>query len=69
MKITIDYKQAHGDFTLALARALNIEVHRVDVVVTPAKSLVPFCAEWRVVSKCADVVAYIDGELLQLNVI
>lgn len=69
MKITIDYKQAHGDFALALARALNIGVHRVEVCVTPAQTHIPFCAEYRVVSKCADVVAKIDGEYLLLNII
>ena len=69
MKLTIDYKQAQGDFTLALANALNIEVHRVEVLVTPAKSLIPFCAEWKVVNKCADAVAKVDGEYLLLNVI
>lgn len=69
MKLTVDYKQAHGDFTLALARALNVEVHRVEVIVTPAKSLIPFCCEYRVVNKCADVVARVDGELLQLDII
>ena len=69
MKLTIDYKQAHGDFTLALANALGVEIHRVEVLVTPAKSLIPFCAEWRIVNKVADAVAKVDGELLQLNII
>lgn len=69
MTLTIDYKQAHGDFTLALANALGIEIHRVEILVTPAKSLIPFCCEYRIVNKVADVVAKIDGEILQLDII
>ncbi len=69
MIIEIDYKRANLDFRKALAASLGVAASRVEVLVTPANSLIPFCADWRTVASCADAVAKVDGEILQLNII
>lgn len=72
MKVTINFKMfdySAAGLADALAAGLGVSSDRVRVAVAPALSLIPFCAEWRVTSRCADLVAYVDGELLLLNII
>lgn len=42
MIIEIDYKRANLDFRKALAASLGVAASRIEVLVTPAKSLIPF---------------------------
>lgn len=69
MRIEIDYKGAGCDMQKALANALGINMERVNVVVMPPANKIPFRCDWRVVKSCADVVAYVDGERLLLNIV
>lgn len=69
MRITIDLLHANGKYPLALARALGIDVCRVEAIVTPPNAALPFCGEYRVVKSCGDVYAKIDGEALNLNIL
>ena len=70
MTIELDYKGTCYNLGFAIADALGVGRSVVDVVVSPAKDLIPFRCDWRVVSSgCADVVAYVNGEILLLNIV
>lgn len=70
MIIELDYKGSGLNLGFAIADALGVGRSVVDVVVSPAKDVIPFCCDYRVItSGCADVVAYVDGELLLLNIV
>ena len=69
MTLEIDYKGAQGYMPLAIANALNCDVSDVDVVVMPPSTEIPFCCDWRVVKCCADMVAYVRGEQILLDIV
>lgn len=69
MVIELDFKKT-GRLDFAIADALGVGRSYVDVVVCPPKEKIPFRCDWRVISSgCADVVAYVHGERLLLNII
>lgn len=69
MSITIDYKNADFSLQKAIAKAVGRKEEDVEVLVSLPNSLIPYCAEWRIVSSCADVCAKVCGEYLLLDVI
>ena len=69
MCIELDYNGSGCNMAKAIANALNVNEKNVDVVVMPPFNKIPFRCDWRVVNSCADLVAYVNGELLQLNIV
>ena len=69
MTIEIDYKGAQGYMPLAIANALKCDVNDVEVAVMPPSTKIPFRADWRVTKSCADMVVYVKGELLLLDIV
>jgi len=69
MTIEINFKGAQGYMPLAIANALKCDVNDVEVTVMPPCTKIPFCCDWRIVKGCADMVAYVRGELLLLDIV
>lgn len=69
MIITLDYKNSGFNLDSAISNSLGVDLIDVEVVVSPAKSLIPYCCDYRVVNSCADIVAKVKGEYLLLDII